>query len=464
MATTKIIPMHRNRGKTILQSISARTDYVMNPDKTDGGELVSSYECEPATADVEFLLAKQQYHLLTGRDSKVGGDVIAYQVRQAFYPGEVTPEEANRIGYELAMKFTGGNHQFIVATHIDKAHVHNHIVFNSTTLDCKHKFNNYKNSADVICVLSDQLCMENNLSVITEPAKKGKGYAEWNADKVGTSWKAQLKKTIDEAIPGCTSLAQFLTRMEQAGYEIKRGKHIAFRAPGQQRFTRGKTLGAGYSQDEIEAKLLQNTAAKLMKKKAPKPSRNVNFLVDLQKIIDEGKGPGYQRWAKIFNLKSAANALIEFRQAGLSTMEELDAKVDAVTADFDFASDRLRATEAELREIKEMRRHIIDYGRTRETYAAYRKAKNPTQFFEEHRADITVHLAAKKFFNESGASPLPKLKTLNARYQELSALQKKQYQQYRTAREEMQKWQAVKQNLEAVCNQAEKEKHRGHDR
>lgn len=464
MATTKIIPMHRNRGKTILQSISARTDYVMNSDKTDGGELISSYGCEPATADVEFLLAKEQYQLITGRDSKSGGDVIAYQVRQAFYPGEITPEEANRIGYELAMKFTGGNHQFIVATHIDKAHVHNHIVFNSTTLDCTHKFNNYRNSADVIRNLSDQLCMENGLSVITEPAEKGKKYAEWNAEKTGTSWKAKLKKAIDESLPGCTSFEQFLVRMEQAGYEVKRGKHISFRAPDQKRFTRAKTLGAGYSQAELEAKITEYRAAILSKKKLPKNTRDVNFLINLQKIIDEGKGPGYERWAKLFNLKSLANALIEYNGAGLTSLEELDTRVETLTADFDYASDQLRATEAELRQIKEMRQHIINYGRTRETYTAYRKAKHPEQFYEEHRADITIHLAAKKFFDEAGMKPLPKIKTLDARRKELSVLQKKQYQQYRSAREEMQKWQAVKQNFDTAYSRVEKEKHRGLDR
>ena len=185
MATTTIIPMHMNKGRSLLQSLSARTDYVMNPDKTNERELVSSYQCEAATVDTEFLIAKQEYQRITGREPTHGKDVIAYQIRQAFYPGEITPEEANALGYKLAMEFTKGQHQFIVATHIDKAHVHNHIVFNSTTIDCTHKFNNYKGSADVVRDISDQLCLERGYSIIEEPSKKGKKYAEWNAEKNG---------------------------------------------------------------------------------------------------------------------------------------------------------------------------------------------------------------------------------------------------------------------------------------
>ena len=224
MATTRIMPMHRNEGKTILKSIMDRTNYAMNPDKTDGGSLISSYECDPSTVEVEFFLSKSEYESLTGRESKGTDDVIAYQIRQAFYPGEITPEEANKLGYELAMQFTKGQHAFIVATHVDKAHVHNHIVFNSTTLDCTHKFNNYKGTADVIRSLSDRLCLEHGYSVITEPSEKGKTYAEWNAEKCGNSWKAKLRRTIDAQLPGCRDFDHFLRRMEQAGYEIKRGR------------------------------------------------------------------------------------------------------------------------------------------------------------------------------------------------------------------------------------------------
>lgn len=217
MATTNIIPMHMNKGKTLLQSLSARTGYVMNPDKTDDGLLISSYECDPSSVDLDFLLAKEQYRTITGREPKRGKDVIAYHLRQAFYPGEITPEEANKMGYDLAMQFTGGKHQFIVATHIDKAHVHNHVIFNSTTLDCTHKFNNYKDSSETVREMSDRMCLEKGYSVITEPEEKRKAYAEWNAEKSGKSWKAKLKKTIDEVLPGCRDFEDFLRQMQEQG-------------------------------------------------------------------------------------------------------------------------------------------------------------------------------------------------------------------------------------------------------
>lgn len=471
MATTRIIPMHRNQGRTVLQSLSARTDYVMNPNKTEEGQLIRCYECEAATVDVEFLLAKQQYKAITGREVKEKGDVIAYQLRQSFYPGEITPEQANQLGYELAMKFTEGKHQFVVATHVDKAHVHNHIVFNSTTLDCTHKFNNYKDSADVVRDISDELCLENGLSVVTEPAEKGKHYAEWNAEKTGTSWKKKLKEEIEKAVPLCTSFEQLVNHMEQTGYEIKRGKHISFRAPGQQRFTRMKTLGAGYSEEEIRERILAGSVHKEQKKPvksdgagSKQPKRNVEFLIDIQKKLAEGKGGGYAQWAKVFNVKAMAEALMVYEREGFQSMEELDAKVHAVTAEFDATADLLKNTEAQLRETKAMKQHILNYGRTREVYAAYKKSKNPEAFYEEHRADLAMHLAAKKYFDESGLKALPKVKDLTSRIQELMTEQKKQYQKYRETRSEMQNWQAVKQNLDSALGRAEKEKHRGLDR
>ena len=466
MATTRIIPMHMNQGKSLLQSISARTDYVMNPDKTDGGYLISSYECDPASVEVEFLLAKEQYQAITGRVPKHGKDVIAYQIRQAFYPGEITPEEANRIGYELAMRFTGGQHQFIVATHIDKAHVHNHVIINSTTLDCTHKFNNYKDSADVIRDISDRLCLEKGYSVITEPEEKGKEYAEWNAEKTGTSWKAKLKKTIEETLPVCRDFEDFLRQMQEKGYEVKRGKFISLRAPGQKRFTRLKTLGNEYAEDSIRARL-ENQSQRTVpaignKSKIRKHSGgDIAFLIDIEKKLSEGKGAGYEHWAKVFNVKQLANAMRIFREEGMSSMEELEAKVNAVISVFDAAADSLKETEREIRELKKLKTHILDYGRTREIYAEYVRRGKPESYLEAHRAEIQIHLAAKKAFEEYKPKKVPGLKAINARLTELSGHQKSQYEQYREYREKMQKWQAVQQNLLTALGKVEKEKHRG---
>ena len=153
MATTRIIPMHINKGKTISQCMKARIDYVKNPDKTEDGTLISSYECTPESADHEFVLARNEYLSLVGKQNP--NEVIAYQLRQSFKPGEVTAEEANQIGYELASRLLGGDHAFLVATHTDKKHIHNHIVFCATSLDCTHKFRNRWNSSRLV----DRSCL-----------------------------------------------------------------------------------------------------------------------------------------------------------------------------------------------------------------------------------------------------------------------------------------------------------------
>lgn len=466
MATTRIMPMHMNKGKTLMQSLSARTDYVMNPDKTNERELIRSYGCEAATVDVEFLIAKQEYHRITGREPKQGKDVIAYQIRQAFYPGEITPEEANKLGYQLAMEFTKGQHQFIVATHIDKAHVHNHIVFNSTTIDCTHKFNNYKGTSEVIRDISDRLCVERGYSIIEEPCDKGKNYAEWNAEKSGTSWKQRLRNHIEEQIPGAKDFNQFLHRMEILGYEIKRGKYISFRAPDQKRFTRAKTLGDEFSEAAIRCKIEnQNQGKPIRYKKSwhyEEPS--ISALIDIQKKLGEGKGAGYEHWAKIFNLKAMASSLVEAQNQGFQNIEDIASHVESLADDFYLFSDQMKELELQMRQIVELKKAIKDYGRTKAIYMKYRDTGKSKKFFEEHREEITIHLAAKKVFDQQGLKKLPSINTLNAQYMELSDKRKSLYEQYKEKRSEKQKWQTIQSNLESIFRKAEKEKHHGLDR
>ncbi|MDO4615984.1 MAG: relaxase/mobilization nuclease domain-containing protein [Lachnospiraceae bacterium] len=466
MATTTILPMHMNKGRSLLQSLSARTDYVMNPDKTNERELISSYECEPATVDTDFLIAKQMYQRITGREPKQGKDVIAYQIRQAFYPGEITPEEANALGYKLAMEFTKGQHQFIVATHVDKAHVHNHIVFNSTTLDCTHKFNNYLRSSDDIRDISDRLCLEHGYSIIEEPAKKGKQYAEWNAEKSGTSWKEKLRNNIEEQIQGCKNYEQFLHRMELLGYEIKQGKYIAFRAPDQKKFTRAKTLGDEFTEEAICAKIAMQISVKKKKYKKTwsydEPS--IPQLIDLQKKIEEGKGTGYQRWAKIFNMKAMSKSLVEASNKGLHTIEDIAEFVQTLQDDFDVLSEQLKAEEAKLRDVKTLKSAIIEYGKTRDSYSKYRVSGKSKKFYEEHRSDIERHLNAKKVFDQFGIKKKVSIKDLNAQYEEIAANRKTIYERYKEKRTELQKWQTIQSNLESCFRRAEKQKHQALER
>ena len=224
MAISKIKPRHASEGRSIAAVLKDRLDYDKNPEKTKGGLLVSSYQCSADTAWQEFTVSKQIYEATTGRRRDPDEDVISYLLIQSFRPGEITPKEANRLGYQLALEFTGGQHQFIVATHIDKHHIHCHIEFNSTTLDCTHKFNNYWNTYKTIQQINDRLCQEHKLSVIKEPKEKGKHYAEWANEKRGSSWKAKLRRTIDRVLPTVSSYEEF--------WRPCGGRAMRFRLPG----------------------------------------------------------------------------------------------------------------------------------------------------------------------------------------------------------------------------------------
>ena len=189
MATTRLMPLHTGKGRTVGQAISDIIDYTENPQKTDGGRLITSWQCDSRIADAEFLFTKNQYIQKTGR-VRGEDDVIAYHLRQSFVPGEITAEEANRLGCELAKRFTKGNHAYIVCTHIDKAHIHNHVIWNSTALSQTRKFRNFWGSSRAVRRLNDTICIENGYSIVENPKRHGKSYNKWLGDKKKPSIKA----------------------------------------------------------------------------------------------------------------------------------------------------------------------------------------------------------------------------------------------------------------------------------
>lgn len=351
MATTRLISMHINKGKTIAQCLTDRTDYSKNPDKTNDGEYISTYECDPAIVDAQFLLAKRQYKSITGREQK--NDVIAYQIRQSFKPGEITPEEANRIGYELGMRWTKGRHAFLVATHIDKAHIHNHIIYNSTSLDCHRKFRDFRGSGLAVRKISDRLCLEHGLYIIENPKRKSKHYGKWLGDNQKPSFQDKLRIAIDAALAARpTDFDAFLQSMRQTGYEVKTGKHLAFRIAGQKKFTRLRSLGDGYSEDEIRAVIVGGRARTPSKTKRPaRQAQGVNLLVDIQAKLQTGKGPGYERWAKVFNLKQMAQTMNFLTENNLLEYAELEEKAVAASARFNELSAQIKAAETRMTEI-----------------------------------------------------------------------------------------------------------------
>ena len=445
VAATRLIALHKNKGKSVAACLKSRTDYAQNPDKTEQGQLVSSYKCSPLTVDEEFMLTKRQYDLATGRRQK--SDVIAYQIRQAFRPGEITAEEANKVGYELAMRFTKGKHAFVVATHTDRQHIHNHVIFNSTALDGSRKFRDFFFSALAVQRLSDLICLEHQLSVIEK-----KPYRERQKRIVYPPKESNRDKPCS-VIDGIllnekpANFEAFLQKLEQQGYEIKRGKHTSVKGARQKRFIRFRTLGAGYSEDEIKAVLEGKAKHQPYQKKQPK-EQPFQLLVDIQGKMAEGKSVGYKKWATKFNLKEMSKTLLFLQEQKIGSAEELRERAAAATERYHAMGDSIKAAEARLTEIAVLKTHIINYAKTREVYTAYRKAGYSKAFLEAHREKITLHKAAKAAFDEAGLQKLPKVKELDAEFAELLTKKKASYPDYRKARNEMQELVRAQKNVE----------------
>lgn len=465
MAATRLIAVHINKGKTAAQSLADRLDYSHNPMKTNDGEYVIGYECDPRTAWEEFLLTKREYEQKTGRQQK--GDVLAYQIRQSFRPGEITPEEANRLGYELAMRFTKGKHAFTVSTHTDKAHIHNHIYFNSTALDGTRKFKNFWFSGIALQRVSDLICLENGLSVIEKKAYRDKTKRTEYPKK--ETFRDGICVSIDMALAEKPKdFEELLRLLEQAGYECKRGKNVAVRGKGQKRFIRFRSLEEGYTQEELTAVISGNTMHKAKsKKKSVQDNQKLNLILDIQEKMTK-KGPGYQRWATVYNLKQMAKTLLFLRDHNVESVEELREKANASVEHLCTLSDNIKSAEARIAEILVLKKHIINYSKTRDIYAEYRKAGYSKKFYEEHREAITIHKAAKQAFDELGLKKIPRVKDLNEEYYKLMAEKKKmssEYYETRTAMQELLKAQKnVEMFLEAEQKQNEKEKQKEQDR
>ena len=439
------------RNRTRQQSMADRHDYDQKAEKTNDGELVSFYMCSPETAAEEFEISKQLYHQITGRKQSPEHDIIMYRIIQSFKPGEISPEDANRLGYELAMKFTRGQHQFVVSTHVDKAHIHTHIEFNSTNLNCDAKFQNVKNSAFILRRLNDELCRAHGISVIENPKPSAKKQKEIAAAKYGTSHKEQLRQTIDRVLPDCQGYDDFLAKMRAEGYEIREGKKLSFRAPGWDRFTRSDKLGADYTKEALRDRSTNRGGRSSAARKAvPHAGRNINMLIDIQAKLAAGKGAGYERWAKIFNLKEAAKTLNFLIENDLTDYDELTARAEQAGDRFDEVSRRIKQLESRMAEVAQLKTHIINYSKTREVYAAYKKSRHKKEFLAEHGAEIAQHEAAKKAFDALGGKPIPKVAQLSKQYAALLAEKQEQYAEYKALRQDMIAYRTAKQNVDKI--------------
>lgn len=448
MAVTKIKPIKSTLKKAL--------DYIQNPDKTDGKMLVSSFGCSPETADIEFEFTIAQ--------ALNRGNNLAHHLIQSFAPGEVDYQKAHEIGKQLADAVTKGQYEYVLTTHIDKGHVHNHIIFCSVNFVDYHKYNSNERSYYGIRNMSDRLCRENGLSVVApQKGGKGKSYAEYLAEKTGTSWKGKLKTVVDGLIPQVSSFEELLSRLQAAGYEIKPGKYVSCRAPGQERFTRLKTLGADYTEEAIRERI---EGRRTRAAKAPKRETGVSLLIDIENSIKAAQSRGYEQWAKIHNLKQAAKTLNFLTEHQISRYEDLTAKITEIQTESDKAGDALKEVEKRLADMAVLIKNVSTFQKTKPAYDTYRKARNKERYRAAHEGTVILHEAAAKALKAAGISKLPNLAALQAEYEKLQEQKEALRTDYGKLKKQVREYDVIKQNIDIILRQPreperEKEVERG---
>lgn len=447
--------MHVTKGKTLAQSISDRTDYGLNPEKTKDGELTSAYACDPRSFAAEVLISKRQYKHFTGKDEK--NDVLVYQVRQSFKPGEVTPEEANQIGYDFASRFLKGKHAFFVCTHTDKAHIHNHIYWNAVTLDCKKKFRDFRRSHRAVSRLSDLICTEHQLSVIDKPQRGSSAYNKWHGFKGKPSHRELLRIAIDEALEQKPhDFDAFLSLLAEQGFKVKNGKHLTFVHPDFKQNIRMYTLGDEYSEDAVRAIIKGQRVHQPKKRRKVWDANRPQSIIDIQAKLAAGKGEGYRRWATVENLKRMAKTKLYMDEHGLD-YDAMSARKSELAKKEKVLSAKITEAQNRIAEVNVLKTHIVNYSKTRDVYVAYRKSGYSKKYLEEHEDDIIIHKAAKKAFDELGVKKLPTIKSLQMEFAELLTTKKEAYAELKKVRDELRDIAVHTANYEELRDLAERD-------
>ena len=417
MATTRIMSLHISKGKSAAKCIKERLDYIMNPDKTDSGKLITTYGCAPKTAANEFMLCRAEYLSKTGRD--IPNEIIGYHVRQAFKPGEITPEEANRIGNELASKLSNDQYAYIVATHTDRKHIHNHIIMCSFPLDGDHKYRDVKCSAKDLIRVSDELCRENGLSTVTRPQDKTVTYDKWLGNKKDLTGRDFLRMAIDAALrlnpDGFDALMQL---MEEAGCQIKRGTQISIKPPDGKRYIRLDSLGSEYSEAALR-KTLEGHHVHIPKvPRREYTESQVKRLVDIEAKMRAGKGRGYQVWAERHNIDAKAQSVIYLKENHIGSLAELEDQIQELRSERNQLQAEIRKKQNRMKEINRLRQAIRDYARTKTIYSQYRESGWSPKFYNEHRQEIEAHKKAQAVYSSIDGK-MPSMKELSAEYDDL---------------------------------------------
>ena len=434
MAVTKI--------KAIRGTLSKAIAYILNPEKTDEKLLVSSYGCASETAAREFEWTRK----IAEQKGMNPVRIIARHVIQSFEIGEVTPELAHEIGKQFADEILGGKYEYVLTTHIDKDHVHNHLIFNAVDFVDYHAYKSYKRIYYDMREVSDRLCKENGLSVIPPSQNKGMGYKEYTEAKRGTSWKQKLKQTIDRLVITAKDYDDFLRLMQEAGYEIKTGKYISFRAEGQERFTRSKTIGENYTEERIKERIAGRTPRRSQRQTVPK---GISLIGDIQERIRLIDSKGYEHKAKLTILKEAARTLNYLTENNLLQYADLEKKVEDVHSSYDRTGKELKDVEARLREVQPLIKNISSYQRLKPVYDAFQRAKDKPSFKAKHEAELVIFEAARStLLAMQGDEKLPSLKTLQAEQQRLLEEQQRLYDERAKLKKEVKQIETIKSNVD----------------
>lgn len=434
MAVTKI--------KAIRGTLSKAIAYILNPEKTDEKLLVSSYGCASETAAREFEWTRK----IAEQKGMNPVRIIARHVIQSFEIGEVTPELAHEIGKQFADEILGGKYEYVLTTHIDKDHVHNHLIFNAVDFVDYHAYKSYKRIYYDMREVSDRLCKKNGLSVIPPSQNKGMGYKEYTEAKRGTSWKQKLKQTIDRLVITAKDYDDFLRLMQEAGYEIKTGKYISFRAEGQERFTRSKTIGENYTEERIKERIAGRTPRRSQRQTVPK---GISLIGDIQERIRLIDSKGYEHKAKLTILKEAARTLNYLTENNLLQYADLEKKVEDVHSSYDRTGKELKDVEARLREVQPLIKNISNYQRLKPVYDAFQRAKDKPSFKAKHEAELVIFEAARStLLAMQGDEKLPSLKTLQAEQQRLLEEQQRLYDERAKLKKEVKQIETIKSNVD----------------
>ena len=433
MAVTKTHP--------IKSTLKAAIAYICNPDKTDGSLLVSAYGCAAETADIEFAW--------TRRHSIDKGTNLGRHLIQAFEPGEVSSEGAHAIGMQLANEILGGKYEFVLTTHIDKGHIHNHLIFNAVSFEDHKHYHSNKRSYHFIRRTSDRICKEHGLSVIIPGKDKGKSYIEHQAAQTGTSYKAKLKAAIDRLIPVSSDMEDLLARLQREGYEIKRGKYISCRASEQERFTRLKSLGMDYTEEAIAARIGGRSRPSHQPKQR---TGHVSLLIDIQNNIKAQQSAGYQHWATIENLKRAAATMNFITEHGIDSYEELAERSDAASAASVPIKADLWETEWRIADLSLLKKNLDTYRKLKPTYERYKAASDKEKFLRGFESEIILFEAAAKHIKSAGLDKLPSAEKLKAEMDALAARKAALQAEHQKAQKEEREYDTLRQNVDVILS------------